>query len=160
MKTKTAKDPVSITELYAEAEKAALKWAAEKRSSIERDVTSILDKRAEEVVFKLLGFDNRWGRMEVDHCNGRAGESAAGDFIRAKAGAAVHAWLEAQVGKLPKLPKSAVKSLRDFYLEVYRNTLNDELYRAAQHKAQADAAAYVQSLTAPAPAPAPALTAP
>jgi len=87
--------------------------------SARRKIEDILDSHTEEAVAKLLGFDNKWGDWEVDHCNGRQGESAAGDWLRKTAKEEVDKWLAKQAGALPDLSPAQKKALR----EDYRNTL-------------------------------------
>ena len=105
-----------------------------------------MDERSDRVVLQLLGFELEWGGREwkVDHCNGRSGESAAGDWLRARAGDAVRAWLDAQAGELPKLSKAALDDLRGEYTRVLRNALSNALRK----RAEADAAAMVESIVA------------
>lgn len=45
-------------------------------------VTRLLDKNAEEITLKLLGFNTNWKEWNLDHCNGRSGNSAIGDYLR------------------------------------------------------------------------------
>lgn len=135
---------MGITELIedakAEAERAAQAWIKENKPTIEATVRAMLDRRVQEVVAKLLGFGTRYGdgdEWKVDHCNGRSGESAVGDWLRERSGAAVHQWLTEQAGKLPDLPAKAVADLR----AEYRDALKGELHRLVREKAVADARA-------------------
>lgn len=118
------------------ADKAAAQWLKENEDKIEQQISSMLDKRLEEVVAKLLGFSYSWGRWEVDNCNGRSGDSAAGDWLRDKAGNSVRDWLTAQAGDLPKLPAAAVKALRKQYLEYFERCATDFLQREAEENAR------------------------
>lgn len=124
----------------ATAEKVVEDWF--KRQSVEEYVEKMLEKRVQEIVCKLLGFEPRHGAWEVDHCNGRHGESAAGDWLREKAGKKINEWLEAQAGSLPELPKSAITSLRSDFREMYEHRLRVEFERMAQSKAKEDAMRY------------------
>lgn len=107
------------------------------KEQIRRGVLDILNRNVQSIISKLLGFDDHWGgdRWEVDHCNGRSGNSAAGDFIREQAGEAVNEWLKEQARKLPQLPKKAIISLRAEYLE----QLQKNLSRNIREKAATDA---------------------
>jgi hypothetical protein len=125
-----------IDAAMAEADKAAQKWLNDRKDNIGEAVSRMLDERLQEIVAKLLGFDNNWDRWEVDHCNGRHGESAAGDWLREKSGDAVREWLTKQAGELPQLPEKAVTHLRKCYLE----TLEDTLTGAVRNKAEEDVA--------------------
>ena len=69
---------------------------------IKSNVTNQLNKASDEITMKLLGFNNGWdGKWELDHCNGRSGESAAGDFIRKVQSEAIKEWLSSIC--MPKL---------------------------------------------------------
>jgi hypothetical protein len=62
---------------------AVEEWKAKNtKEVIKTTVTELLDKESKQLTLKLLGFEDRWGKWEVDHCNGRGGESAAGDYLR------------------------------------------------------------------------------
>lgn len=131
-----------LADAQAKADAAAQKWLKEKQGNIEQDVHNLLDQRLETLVAKLLGFNNRWGDWEIDSCNGRSGESAAGDWLRARAGNAAREWLTKQAGALPKLPAKAISSLRESYLK----RLESELSQLLGQKAVEDARAAMNSM--------------
>ena len=54
-----------------------------------------LDSQKREVTMKLLGLDNRWGKWEVDHCNGRT--SPITDFLASEGRDLVKAWVNEAV---------------------------------------------------------------
>jgi hypothetical protein len=126
----------AIDAAVQEADKAAADWLG-KRKGIADEITKLLDGRVQEIIGKLLGFDAHWGVWEVDHCNGRSGSSAAGDWLRDAAQGAVSGWLTEQAGKLPTLPKAAITSLRGDYLEAFQNELRDRLISKAKEDALA-----------------------
>lgn len=68
---------------------AGIKFDAE---SIQREIISDLTKERRALVLKMLGFDDRWGKLEVDHCNNRA--SVASEFVKANVGPAVQKWAD------------------------------------------------------------------
>ena len=131
-----------VDKVLLDADKAAKEWLKEQAPNVKDNVLRILDQRQTEIVAKLMGFSTSWGRWEVDHCNGRAGESAAGDWLREQAGEAVNAWLAEQAGKLPKLPEKAISSLRNEYTK----TLEYELRQLLRNKAISDAKEIVQKV--------------
>ena len=94
---------------------------------------------------KLLGFNDRWGKWELDHCNGRSGESAAGDFIRKYQTEAIQEWL-----KTVCLPELDVKTKAQFKREAKAEYV-DHIYRglrnAAQERANADLQELLNELT-------------
>lgn len=86
-----------------------------------------------DIVTSALGFDRRWGKWEVDHCNGL--RNAAADAMLAEAKSAAVDWLKQQAGKLPELPKAAVKALHADYKQRLERTLSDLLEERAHTEA-------------------------
>lgn len=140
---------VDMTSVVKIAQRAARQWKddIEANGGIEREVKRRLDARTNEVVGKLLGFDSQWGEWRVDHCNGRAGESAVGNWLREKAGKAVSEWLSEQAGNLPTLPAKASQSLRHDYLNELHHCIRKELLTRAKRDAQNLVSALVVNLT-------------
>jgi hypothetical protein len=122
------------------AEQAAQQWLAEHSApgQIEQAVRARLDARLDVIVQKLLGFDcSSWGKdWELDHCNGRSGDSAAGDWLRKRVAAEAKEWLNEQAGNLPKLPASAIKSLRNEYVDDLKRAINTLLEKKAMEAAR------------------------
>lgn len=136
-----------LAAIQAAAEEQAVAWIERMQSTgaIERRVRDELDKRADAVVVQLLGFDWDSGirsAWKLDHCNGRAGNSAAGDWLRKRAANEIRAWLDDQAGSLPALDDDSVASLRGEYTRV----LKYELGKALRKRAEADAAAMVDEI--------------
>lgn len=68
---------------------AGVKFDAE---SIQREIISELTKERRTLALKMLGFDDRWGKLEVDHCNNRT--SVASEFVKANVGPAIQKWTD------------------------------------------------------------------
>ena len=68
---------------------AGVKFDAE---GIQREIIAELTKERRTLALKMLGFTDRWGKLEVDSCNGRA--SVASEFVKANVGPAVEKWTE------------------------------------------------------------------
>jgi hypothetical protein len=139
---KIVKDHIEKAE--NKANDAAMAWLKENEKDLDVIVRKMLDRRLEMIVCKLLGFDSRWGGWTVDHCNGRGGESAAGDWLKEKAADAVRDWLTEQAGKLPNLPAKAAADLRAEYLK----TFEKQMHKMLQEKAIADARAEIARICA------------
>lgn len=109
---------------------------------IKRDLFARMDKAQQEILLKLLGFNkDSWnGGWELDHCNGRSGESAAGDYLRTQQTENIKAWLD-QVN-LPKLPKKAIDSL----IAEYQTKFDFEITRQLDAMAKKAAVGYMESL--------------
>ena len=68
---------------------AGVKFDAE---GIQRQIIDELTKERRNLALKMLGFDDRWGKLEVDHCNSRT--SVASEFIKSQVGPAVERWAD------------------------------------------------------------------
>lgn len=105
--------------------------------SIEEMVREEIGKHAKNAILSICGFEENWdGKFELDHCNGRAGESLAGDFIRKTARAEVEKWLTEQMGALPKLDRSTIMSLRKEYKDALRKAIRERVVDLAETKAE------------------------
>lgn len=136
-KTPAVKNVETLSDIKAKVEDAIrAELAGCNEIVIKRLVHDTVANHAKTIVGKLLGFDNRWGRWELDHCNGSGGESAAGDFIRSVAQSEIKEWLTKMSGKLPELSNEVVKDLRKFYLETLQRELRTILDRKAIEEAE------------------------
>ena len=68
---------------------AGVKFDAE---GIQREIIAELTKERRTLALKMLGFDNRSGKLEVDYTNGR--KTVASDFIDQNVGPAVKKWVD------------------------------------------------------------------
>ena len=68
---------------------AGAKFDAE---GIQRQIVNDLTKERRNLALKMLGFDDRWGKLEVDRDNGR--KTVASDFIDQNVGPAVKKWVD------------------------------------------------------------------
>ena len=105
------------------------------QENIESYVRKTLENKRQEVICKLLGFNNSWHEWELDHCNGRAGESEAGTWLRRRVGAGAAKWLEEQVGQLPDIPTKAIGSLKREYTDMLKRAVREGLERVAHTEA-------------------------
>ena len=70
-----------LSELTKIIEDTCKAWFIQRRRTLTEDINRRLDKHQDEIIVKLLGFRPEYGRFEIDHCNGRSGQSVAGDFF-------------------------------------------------------------------------------
>ena len=112
---------------------------------IKETVKKHLDSKVEDTIFRLLGFKTSWGHFEVDHCNGRAGESAAGDYLREAQKEAINEWLATV--QLPKLSSKAENALRREAKEIYEDALFDKIRQLAFDAAKRDADILMKDIT-------------
>lgn len=117
---------------------------AHTEESIKRTVTDLLNKNKEQVVLKLLGFSSSWGKWEVDHCNGRNGNSAAGDFLRDVQQKAIEDWMTNLI--LPTLCKADINAINKSAQQDYMYELRKKVRELAISQANRDAQAIIQSI--------------
>ena len=114
--------------------------------SLATEVTAMLLKERREVVMKLIGFTDHWGKLEVDHSNGRDKDSMVGKYLRTTAADAVQKWLDDHLkgafeehvrGKLSdaKVRAAAIKEFDDVFQRGLRNAIRDAAERAAMQVA-------------------------
>lgn len=139
--------PNPVDELIPVIANAIEEWKQKNTATeITKKVATHLDKSAEEILLKLLGFNKNWGsQWELDHCNGRAGNSTAGDFLKEIQGVAIKEWLQ-QV-KLPEMPAALQKNLQAEMKHQYAKTLRYALENLVDRKVSQDAEALLKSIT-------------
>lgn len=113
--------------------------------NIKKTVTDLLDSESKQLTLKLLGFDDRWGKWEVDHCNGRSGESAAGAYLRDIQKTAIQDWFEAV--SMPTITPALKKQLGTQLQKTYEEQLAYSIRKAVVVQADADAQELVKQLT-------------
>jgi hypothetical protein len=108
---------LATDKLVKEADEIIVKVLEARRASLKSDLENAIDKGLQVILAKYLGFDNRYGRWELDHCNGRSGNTAAGNFVKAEIQKVCPDYLKKQVGDLPDLPKETIEDLKKHYLK-------------------------------------------
>jgi hypothetical protein len=86
----------------------------------------------EDMVLKMLGMDNCWGKWEIDHCNGRS--SSLSNMIGGKAKDAVEEFLGRCADVLPKIniDDELVSSITKEYQQVVKRYLHKEIEARAK----------------------------
>lgn len=124
---------------------AVAEWKAENtEESIKATVTNLLEQSRKDIVLKLLGFRESWGKWEVDHCNGRGGQSAAGDFLTKVQQGAIEEWLKTTV--MPTLDKKTRDSMLKSAQSEYTYNLTKLVQKYAISQAESDAKAVIAQL--------------
>ena len=114
--------------------------------AIREKVHKSLDASSKEVVLKLLGFNNRWSNgWELDHCNGRNGNSVIGEYLKKNQEQVLHEWF-AKI-PLPELTKTEMNNFSKSFACAYKEAFRSYITRAAVKKAEADAQALIDSLS-------------
>ena len=114
-------------------------WAIEQRKHLAQNVHMCLNKSRDEILLKLLGFDkDSWAAdtWKIDHCNGRAGNSPIGDFLKETQDAAIREWLS-QI-PLPKMSETFKKKITKELQCNYESECSRRLYSTARSKAEKD----------------------
>lgn len=126
---------------------AVAEWKAEHTGEkIKETVINLLNKESKQIVLKLLGFSESWGKWEVDHYNGRGGQSAAGDYLTKVQQEAIQEWLKCAV--MPTLDKATKASMQKSAQQEYTYNLNRLVREYAISQAEFDAKAVIQQLVA------------
>jgi len=123
-------------------------WRAKNTNeTITARINKLLDDHSNTITMKLMGFNSSWGQdWSLDHCNGRAGESAAGDFIKQTQNAAIKAWLTEAMQNMPPMTTQVKNRFhRDAQTE-YNEILRKAAYTYASEKADKDMTAMFASL--------------
>lgn len=139
-------DPTS-TELITVIDTAIDKWMQDNSpEKISKEVKSKLDKYKDEITLKLLGFDKSYGEKawKLDHCNGRAGNSAAGDYLRATQAVAIEEWLSTLT--LPVLTPSQEESLLRDSQNNYYTAMRKAVLSKLTKKVEEDSTALINSM--------------
>lgn len=122
-----------------------------KKQHTAEEITSVihkkLDAHAEEVMLKMLGFNRDYrGRWEIDHCNGRAGNSPIGDFLKQVQQKAIQDWFSKAA--MPTLTPTMQKTIQKVLNDEYVSALMQEAKNHARHQATNDLNALIEKLTA------------
>lgn len=137
--------PSVMDEVLATLMKASTDWKKQNdEAALRRRVFSRLDKSADQIVLKLLGFRPDGHGWEIDHCNGRGGESAAGKFLQNTQNDAVNEWLSNVA--MPVLTAKDRESLEASAKETYLRVLHNQLREKARNRAAKDAQDLVDAL--------------
>ncbi len=113
---------------------------------IKEKITRLLDENSEEITMKLLGFNNRsWdSKWELDHCNGRSGNSMAGDYMKSTQMEAITEWLSKVA--MPKLSEKVSLRLKKEMQNEYDHLMSRAIREAVQTKVNQDVASVTNSL--------------
>lgn len=123
-------------------------WKAKNTpQQLTQSIHARLDKQANDIVLKLLGFNSEYSSYRLDHCNGRSGNSAAGDYLLEQQRAAVRSWLES-VG-MPVLSEEQRQALAADMQKHYLSRLTQELKTCVGQRAMQDAQVLAERVCKP-----------
>jgi hypothetical protein len=125
-------------------------WAIDQRANIARNVTERLNVHRDKVLMQLLGFEkDSWAgdQWKIDHCNGRAGNSPIGDFLKTAQEAAIKEWLT-QIPLPTMTPKMKANFSKELRYE-YTQTISYRLRDMAHTQAERDLAELLKEVLSP-----------
>lgn len=99
----------SVHERFFEALNAA--GDAFSPEELSNHINAMLTKERREIILKLIGFDSRYGGLEVDRTNRRDETSIVGMYLRKEAKPIIQKWLEDEIK--PVLEAKARAKLAD-----------------------------------------------
>lgn len=143
----TENDNLPLNTLVPVVYEAIREWQSElDESAIKNHVKKQLDRSSNRLFLTLLGLESSSGNSwKVDHCNGRSGESAAGDILRKWHEEAIEEWFRHVA--MPSLTEEEAESIRASIKKEYVSTLKRDLTRQARERASLDLSALVQQIS-------------
>lgn len=96
--------------------------------SVTEQIINDLNAQKRQVTLKLLGMDDRWGRWEVDHCNGR--NSPITEYLTESAEGTIRQWINDAVKEVlttelkSKVMADAKKAIHKELQDMVRNEMN------------------------------------
>ena len=93
-----------------------------------------MEDNATEVLLKLLGFDNKWGGWQIDHCNGRAGNSEVGVTLKSLFSEVTKNFVLQFKEESMKLTKTEYAQILKIMKKEFINSLESEAIRAMREK--------------------------
>lgn len=125
---------------------AVAEWKVENNPErIRKTVIDALNAQSTSITRQLLGFEKGWdSEWRVDHCNGRAGNTAVGDYFRQVQSQAIKEWLETV--KMPELTPTFKKKLASEMRNEYESYLRSTARDLAIQVAKKDAATLVDQI--------------
>ena len=124
------------------------KWLEHnKEKDIKEALYNQLDSEKEQIIGNLLGFSKSWSsdRWEVDHCNGRAGESAVGDYLRQIAATEINNWFKSI--QLKKPTKAFQIGVTKEYTHLFQQKVKAKLHDLADKQADIFIEGYIKKLS-------------
>lgn len=117
-----------IEQFFTAFGNAGVKFDAE---GIQREIIAELTKERRNLALKMLGFDDRWGKLEVDHCNSCT--PVASEFIKSQVGPAVERWADECLR--PMLEERGRAKLHDAaVMKAVMKDFNDQFMYAARRQ--------------------------
>lgn len=141
--TRSKVSPDQTQKIQTMVAKAVSEWYNENDTyeKVKAQVFRILNKDKRVIMAKVLGFNtSRWGDepWEVDHCNGRSGESVAGQAIAAAVAQSTRDWIE-KIKKANgnfKINTAMQRALKKDFQERFKREADEQIRRLASNRAE------------------------
>jgi len=93
-----------------------------------------VETKLNDLVYKLIGFSDSWGKWEIDHCNGRMSDVAS--FISTKVRNQIVEELDKGINFISDKDKVELQiAMRKEFLSLYKDSLKRTMQREAQQLA-------------------------
>lgn len=130
-----------VESLYEIVNKTIEEWIKKhclEESTLKKTINKYLDAHLLDIIGRIFGFENRWGKWEVDNCNGRMDKSVVGQYLKDKTQSITKEWLDKQADGLLnfKLPPDAVESMKKEIIRNFNNEMSYKMRELAARKAE------------------------
>lgn len=141
---------LSVDSILQQVNALVESWAAKNLTpdALEKHITNLLEYHQKTVFLKLMGFDKRFGSWELDHCNGRSGNSLAGDILRQKHTEAIKRFFEKHFPDdtiLEFTPEETAK-IQEQYRSEYNRQVEYQIRELARKDATSDLARLLSNI--------------
>lgn len=141
-KPASPKPELSVDSILQRVNTLVESWAAKNLTpdALEKRITNLLEYHQKTVFLSLMGFEDRYGSWAIDHCNGRSGNSIAGDVLRQKHTEALKRFFEKHFPDdtiLEFTPEETAK-LQAQYRQEYNRQVESQIRELARKDATSD----------------------
>ena len=125
-----------LREEYASTLRAEIECAI-KPENVKRAVEQVIEQGARDIIYAALGLENRFGRWEVDHGNGR--RSAIANELGEHAMSLIKAQMPEFVAEFKKSQKVVKAALKKEFAEQFDSHLERMVRERAREAAEVEA---------------------
>lgn len=111
--------------------------------NIDHIAEQYMQRRIDQIIALTLGLSDRWGNLEMDHCNGRktALANEIGERVLAAFNQSIPDWMDKNLKG--ELPKGWMKTIRAEYKEQFEYALRERTRDVARQQAWDNADGFV-----------------
>jgi len=135
--------PEYMTAIMSIVEDASDKWMRiHPKEKLKKELYAVLNKNRTDIIYKLLGFKNDWGKWTVDH---PITNSTAAGHLNRIAKDSITSWFE-EIDLIP-LEDEIKETLIEEYKQRYRTQFRQALWQKIEIKVKKDADRYLDKLS-------------